>query len=69
MPYARKAKSEHQKKITFCEKADQLVDVIEIIDTPDTPLGRESAELVFVHEDFFMLPTKYQSARPAPKCK
>lgn len=40
-------------------------DVVEIIDTADTLLLWESAELVFVYENFFVLSMTYQLARPA----
>lgn len=37
--------------------------VIEIIDITDTVLLRQSAKLVFVYEDFFVLSTTYRSVR------
>ena len=41
-------------------------DVVEIIDTADAPLLRESAELVFVHEDFLVLSSTDALARLLP---
>lgn len=39
--------------------------VIKIIDTADTSLLRESAKLVFIYKNSFVLSTTYQLAKPA----